>query len=137
MVNSIKKKQTETVVNKINAQNKKLRDNLAELFPDIPIFMNVLSEDELPDNMTYIVIETDNYSKLDTSKTASETVGITLWSMNRPDNTLDHQYILLAGQDANLKLQNTNNDFIVMSKTNEIINMFVATFHRPVLVMGC
>lgn len=136
MVNTIRLSQLTKEAKRINDQNKLIRETLAEVFPDIPVFMNVLSEDEIPENMTYIVIETDNYVKEPNSKTASETVGITLWSQNREDNTLDHLKILMAGTEAKLRLSSTNNDYIVMTKTTNIINMFVATFHRSVLV-GC
>lgn len=136
MVNSIRKAQAERQARQANEANKVIRESLAELFPDIPVFMNVLTEDELPENMTYLVIETDNYVKEDKSKSASETVGITLWSTNRPDPTLDHLYVILAGREGGLRLTSANNDFVIPPKTGEPINMFTATFHRPAEI-GC
>lgn len=139
MVNSISLAQTQKMAAKLNDQNNKLRSNLDELFPELStkIFMNVLTEEEIPEDMTYLVVETDDYTMTDQKSNATrETVGVTLWSTNREDPTLDHLYIILAGQEAGLRFVSTTNDYVVMPDNKTIVNMFVCTFSRKVKV-GC
>lgn len=123
---------------RLNLQNKKLRDNLNELFPNVPIFMNILTEEEIPDEtMTYLVIETGNFTKIiEKGNSVTETVAITFWSMNREDPVLDELQVILAGNDAGLRFTSASNDYIVNSDNSQIVNMFVARFNRGAKV-GC
>lgn len=123
---------------RLNLQNKKLRDNLSELFPNVPIFMNILTEEEIPDEtMTYLVIETGNFTKIiEKGNSVTETVAITFWSMNREDPVLDELQVILAGNDAGLRFTSASNDYIVNSDNSQIVNMFVARFNRGAKV-GC
>lgn len=139
MVKSISLTQAQAQAQRINEQNNKLRANLKELFPELTdkIFMNVLSEEEIPEDMTYLVIETDDFQVTDPkAKSARENVAVTLWSTNREDPTLDHLYVMLAGQEVGLRFSSTTNDYVVMPDNKTIVNMFVATFQRAVKV-GC
>lgn len=139
MVKQMALGQTIAQAKRLNDQNNKLRENLKELFPELEekIFMNVLSEEEIPEDMTYLVVETDDYSVTDPkTKSARENVAVTLWSTNRQDPTLDHLYVILAGQEAGLRFTSTTNDYVVMPDNKTIVNMFVVTFARAVKV-GC
>lgn len=125
-------KQEAARLNKINIQ---IQADLIEAF-EIPVYMNVVSEDEMPEDLTYFIIETDDYTQSDSGKSASENVTITLWSTNRPDPTLDHLTTIAIGLGNKLRLVSATNDYIIMEKTNVIINMFTCNFARRVKV-GC
>lgn len=138
MVNSINLSMMKDQAKRLNLQNKKLRDNLSELFPNVPIFMNILTEEEIPDEtMTYLVIETGNFTKIiEKGNSVTETVAVTFWSMNREDPVLDELQVILAGNDAGLRFTSASNDYIVNSDNSQIVNMFVARFNRGAKV-GC
>lgn len=120
---------------RLNTKNKQIETDLINNF-NIPVFMNVVSEAEMPENLTYFIIETDDYTQSEPSKTAGETVTITMWATERPDPTLDHLTTIAIGLGNGLRLVSATNDYIIMEKTNTIINMFTCNFTRKVRV-GC
>ena len=138
MVNSVRATMLQTQAKRLNAQNQKLREALAELFPNVPIFMNVLTEEEIPaETMTYLVIETGNYTKMiEKGASITETVAITFWAMNREDPTLDQLQLIMTGSDTGLNFTGSTNDYIINRDNSQIVNMFTARFTRGVKV-GC
>lgn len=121
---------------RLNSMNVNIIADLKENF-ELPVYMNVVTEDELPEDLTYFIIEVDDYVHTDTaSKAVSENVTITMWSTNRPDPTLDHLMTVAIGLDNKLTFVNASNDHIIMEKTGVIINMFTANFKRKTKV-GC
>lgn len=138
MANSVKQAMLVKQATRLNAQNKAIRDGLNEVFPDIPVFMNVLTEEEIPeDTMTYFVIETGNFNKMvENSNGVTENVAITLWARNREDPTLDQLLVIMTGNDAGLRFSSATNDYIINSDNSQIVGMFTARFTRAVKV-GC
>lgn len=121
---------------RLNSMNVNIIADLKENF-ELPVYMNVVTEDELPEDLTYFIIEVDDYVHTDTaSKAVSENVTITMWSTNRPDPTLDHLMTVAIGLDNKLTFVNASNDHIIMEKTGVILNMFTANFKRKTKV-GC
>lgn len=121
---------------RLNSMNVNIIADLKENF-ELPVYMNVVTEDELPEDLTYFIIEVDDYVHSDTaSKAVSENVTITMWSTNRPDPTLDHLMTVAIGLDNKLTFVNASNDHIIMEKTGVILNMFTANFKRKTKV-GC
>lgn len=121
---------------RLNTMNINIIHDLKENF-DLPVYMNVVTEDELPEDLNYFIVEVDDYVHSDTSsKAVSENVTITMWSTNRPDPTLDHLMTVAVGLDNKLTFVNANNDHIIMEKTGVILNMFTANFKRRTKV-GC
>lgn len=121
---------------RLNSMNVNIIADLKENF-ELPVYMNVVTEDELPEDLTYFIIEVDDYVHSDTaSKAVSENVTITMWSTNRPDPTLDHLMTVAIGLDNKLTFVNASNDHIIMEKTGVILNMFTANFKRRTKV-GC
>lgn len=124
-----------TEAKRLNTVNMTIKSELEELF-DLPVFMNVAAESEIPENLTYFIIETDDYTKTHAGKGLIENFTISMWSTNREDPTLDHLMTVAVGLDHRYNLINTTNDYIIMEKTNEIVNLFTANFTRSVKV-GC
>lgn len=121
---------------RLNKMNINIVTDLKENF-ELPVYMNVVTEDELPEDLTYFIIEVDDYVHSDTSsKAVSENVTITMWSTNRPDPTLDHLMTVAVGLDNKLTFVNASNDHIIMEKTGVNLNMFTANFKRRTKV-GC
>ena len=124
---------------RINTQNMALLKNLKDYFgEEFPIFMDSISEEELPkDVMNYIVIETGNYANNDAkARGITEDVSVTFVNEQRHNPTLDRLAIMQAGLDVKLRFSNSNNDTMVLDTTNRIIGVFTATFTRAVL-SGC
>lgn len=120
---------------RLNTMNMKIKSALESEF-ELPVYMNVVSENEMPENLTYFIIETDDYLQSQPSKSVRENVTITMWSKERPDPVLDHLTVIAIGLENRLDLESATNDYIIMEKTNEIINMFTCNFKRKVKV-GC
>lgn len=121
---------------RLNTMNMKIKQELEENF-QLPVYMNVVTESELPEDLTYFIIEVDDYSHTDeASKAVSESVTITMWATDRPDPTLDHLMTVAIGLDNRLTLVNATNDHIIMEKTGVILNMFTCNFRRKTKV-GC
>lgn len=120
---------------RLNTMNMKIKSALESEF-ELPVYMNVVSENEMPENLTYFIIETDDYLQSQPSKSVRENVTITMWSKERPDPVLDHLMVIAIGLENRLDLESATNDYIIMEKTNEIINMFTCNFKRKVKV-GC
>lgn len=124
---------------RLNTQNMKLLATLQEHFGnEVPIFMDGVSEEELPkDNMTYIFIETGNFTMAnDKSKAMRETVRINYFHEGRPNPTLDRLKIVNAGIDVGLKIDSTTQDTVILDETNRLIGVFVCDFWRLAL-KGC
>jgi hypothetical protein len=124
---------------KINEQNMALLALLKEHFgEDFPIFMDAVSEEELPkNNMSYIFIETGNYVVSDEhNKAMRETVTVNYFSEGRPNPTLDRLMIVLAGQSVRLKMVQSTQETIVLDNTSRLIGLFTCDFSRAVL-KGC
>ena len=71
---------------RINTQNMKLLNSLVEYFGEsVPVFMDAVSEDELPnDQMTYVFIESGNYNVTDSkNKDMTDTVTVTYFGEGR------------------------------------------------------
>lgn len=124
---------------RLNIQNMKLLSLLTEHFGDeVPIFMDGISEEELPDdNMTYILVETGNFTLTDEkSKALRETVRVNYFHEGRPNPTLDRLTIVNAGIDVGLHIDSTTQDTVIFDKTNRLVGVFVCDFWRLAL-KGC
>lgn len=135
----LNKERLQKEADRLNSQNMELLNSLQEHFgEDIPIYMDAVSEDEIPnDNMTYVVIETGNYDMTNPqSKSTVDTVNVYFFSEGRNNPTYDQLAIVASGIGARLHFQNANKETIVLDETNRLIGVFVASFTRQVL-KGC
>lgn len=124
---------------RINAQNMKLLNSLVEYFGEsVPVFMDAVSEDELPnDQMTYVFIESGNYNVTDSkNKDMTDTVTVTYFSEGRENPTLDRLAIVYLLKDARLKFQGSSQDTMFFDESDRLVGVFVATATRQVL-KGC
>lgn len=131
--------QIEKEAARINTQNMKLVQMLEEQFElQGLVFMDMVQESELPqDNMNYIIVENGDYTNTTPEqKTFTETVTVTFWNENRPNPTLDRLMLLYIAKQCKLRVVSSNNENIILTNTNRIINMFTLTLSRGVKVAG-
>lgn len=131
--------QIENEAKRINEINMSLVETLEQEY-DLEglVFMDMAQEDELPlDNMTYFIIENGDYSNNQSEqKFFTENVSITFWNENRPNPTLDRLKLLLIAKQHGLKVQSSDNQNIILTKTNRVVNMFTLTCTRGIKVQG-
>lgn len=121
---------------RLNALNISMKQDLEEHL-GLPVFMQIATESEIPEDYNYIVVETDDYDNKNGDKmSVTETVSFTLFQTNRPDPTLDHLLMIAIGQSHKMTLEGTVNNYIVMERTGFIVNACTITFTRGVKV-GC
>lgn len=139
MADSLTVSQAKQESKRLNTLNMQLVRSLEESFElQGKVFTNIVLEEDIPqDNMTYFIIETGDYlNTIAEKRTVSETVTITFWNENRSDPVLDQLMIIALAMDCKLKIVSSNNQQIILDKTNRVINMFTLTTSRGVKV-GC
>lgn len=129
----------EREADRINEQNMALMNALVEYFgEEVPVFMDAVSEDELPENnMTYVFIESGNYNVSDDkNRMMRDNVTVTYFSEGRENPTQDRLAIVYAIRSVKLRFESSNQQTVFFDDTNRLVGIFEANASRPIL-KGC